>query len=171
MRFAEQVAIVTGASRGIGRAVSLRLAEEGAAVYAAARSGEQLDALAREATERELAGKILPTVTDMGRKDQIEALVDRAVSEGERLDILINNAGITRDGLLMSMEDDQFDQVLEVNLRSVFLATRVASKHMVRARRGRIRRRRRRHRPNHQRGLAGYSYRAVVDVRCVATRY
>ncbi len=138
MTLAEQVAIVTGASRGIGRAISLALAAEGADVYAAARSLEPLETLATEAAGRELPGTIHPAQLDVTSKDDIEALVDRAASESGRIDILVNNAGITRDGLLLSMDDEQFDQVLEVNLRAVFLAVRAATKHMVRARHGRI---------------------------------
>ena len=138
MMLVEQVAIVTGASRGIGRAISLALAAEGAVVYAAARSRDQLETLATEAAGRELPGTIHPAKMDATSKDDIETLVDRAVSESSRIDILVNNAGITRDGLLLSMDDEQFDQVIEVNLRAVFLAVRAAAKHMVRARRGRI---------------------------------
>ena len=68
----------------------------------------------------------------------VEALIDGVMEEYGKIDILVNNAGITRDGLLMNMEDDQFDLVMNVNLRSVFLMTRAAIKYMVRARYGRI---------------------------------
>jgi 3-oxoacyl-[acyl-carrier protein] reductase len=138
MKLAEQVAIVTGASRGIGRATALALAAEGATVYAAARSAKPLETLAAEAVQRELTGRIVPAQTDVAKKQEIEALVERTVAETERLDILVNNAGITRDTLMMSMADEQFDEVIAVNLRAIFIATRAASKYMVRARHGRI---------------------------------
>lgn len=138
MRLAEHVAIVTGASRGIGRAISLRFAAEGAVVYAAARSPDRLEEVADQAARRELTGVVRPARVDVSRSQEVESLVERVLTEAGRLDILVNNAGITRDGLLMNMEDRQFDEVLNVNLRSAFWAMRAASRHMVRARRGRI---------------------------------
>jgi 3-oxoacyl-[acyl-carrier protein] reductase len=138
MNLAEKVALVTGGSRGIGRSVCLALASEGATVVACARNLEQLESLAAEAADRELAGKIIPHRLDVTVRSECDQAVETAVSRFERLDILVNNAGITRDGLLMSMEDEQFEQVLRVNLHSAFWLTRAATKHMVRARSGRI---------------------------------
>jgi len=138
MNLAEKVALVTGGSRGIGRSVCLALASEGATVMACARNMEQLEALAAEAAGSELGGKIIPHRLDVTDRAQCDQAVEAAISRFEKLDILVNNAGITRDGLLMSMEDEQFEQVLRANLHSAFWLTRAASKHMVRARSGRI---------------------------------
>lgn len=134
----DRIALVTGASKGIGRAICTRLAKGGATVVACARNGAALDALAAEVKERELPGRIDPRTLDVCDKSAIEALVEAVVEAHERIDILVNNAGITRDGLLMTMEDDQFDDVLTTNLRAAFWLTRAVSRIMVRQRYGRI---------------------------------
>jgi 3-oxoacyl-[acyl-carrier protein] reductase len=136
--FVDRVAIVTGGSRGIGRATSLLLAKEGATVVTCARNTDRLTALASEAADLRCLGKIVPRVLDVTESDKIEKWVDDVAADFGRLDILVNNAGITRDGLVMNMTDDQFDEVMSTNLRSVFQLTRAAAKHMVRARYGRI---------------------------------
>jgi 3-oxoacyl-[acyl-carrier protein] reductase len=133
-----QVAIVTGGSRGIGRAICLELARHGARVVACARDEAKLGAVAAEAQERELAGEIEPRQLDVTDRGQIEGVIEATVERCERVDILVNNAGITRDGPIWSMEDPQFDEVLSTNLRSVFWMTRAVTPHMVRARKGRI---------------------------------
>ncbi len=135
---ADRVAVVTGGSRGIGRAVCLALAREGAVVIACARDAERLAALPAEASDLRLAGKIIPRALDVTDPEKVDQWVDEVTNNYGRLDILVNNAGITRDGLLMNMTDQQFDEVINTNLRGVFLMTRAASKHMVRARWGRI---------------------------------
>lgn len=133
-----QVAVVTGGSRGIGRAICLDLARHGAQVVACARDEAKLGSVAAEACEQKLAGAIEPRVLDVTDRDQIEKVIESTVKEHERLDTLVNNAGITRDALLSSMEDPQFEEVLTTNLYSVFWMTRAVTRHMVRARRGRI---------------------------------
>ena len=135
---AKQTAIVTGASRGIGRAIALALAARGATVVAVARDIAKLNALAEEAKKTELPGAIVPRALDVTDRAAIDAFVDKSAEEFGKIDILVNNAGITRDGLLMNMEDDQFEQVLTTNLRSVFWFTRAVSRYMVRSRYGRI---------------------------------
>ena len=135
---AKQIAIVTGASRGIGRAIALTLAERGATVVAVARDAAKLSALAEEAKKTELTGSIVPRALDVTDRAAIDAFVEKSAEEFGKIDILVNNAGITRDGLLMNMEDDQFEQVLTTNLRSVFWFTRAVSRYMVRSRYGRI---------------------------------
>jgi 3-oxoacyl-[acyl-carrier protein] reductase len=134
----DRVAIVTGGSRGIGRAICLALAKEGATVIACARNSERLSSLPAEAADARCIGKIFPRVLDVTDTEKIEKWVDDIATEFGRLDILANNAGITRDALIMNMTDDQFDQVINTNLRGVFLMTRAVGKHMVRARWGRI---------------------------------
>jgi 3-oxoacyl-[acyl-carrier protein] reductase len=134
----DRVAIVTGGSRGIGRAISLALATEGATVIACARNGERLNSLPAEAADFRCIGKIVPRVLDVTDAEKIERWVDDIAAEFGRVDILANNAGITRDALIMNMTDEQFDQVMNTNLRAVFLMTRAVGKHMLRARWGRI---------------------------------
>jgi len=136
MTLAGQVGIVTGASRGIGRAICLELARLGATVYACARNRARLDQVAQEA--RGLDGEVIPVELDVTDEDRIEALVERIEGDHGRIDILVNNAGITDDTLLMAMRDEQFDRVIETNLRSVFLICRAVSKVMLSARKGRI---------------------------------
>lgn len=133
----KQVAIVTGGSRGIGAAICQRLAQHGATVLAAARSTERTAAWVKESAA-DCAARIVPVALDVTDRAAVNKLVDETEEKYGRLDILVNNAGITRDGLLMSMEDEQFDAVLNTNLRAAFLTMRAVSRHMVRARRGRI---------------------------------
>jgi 3-oxoacyl-[acyl-carrier protein] reductase len=134
----DRVALVTGGSRGIGRAICLALAARGAKVTACARSADALQELAQEAAQRELSGAIEPKALDVCDRAAIDALVEDVAARHGRIDILVNNAGITRDGLLLSMDDDQFETVLTTNLRSVFWLTRAVSKLMIRNRYGRI---------------------------------
>ena len=136
MNLEQQVAIVTGGSRGIGQSICLTLAQQGATVLAAARNVERTQAWIREAGD--CAARIQAVALDVTDRGQVAGVVDGVVERHGRIDILVNNAGITRDGLLMSMEDDQFDQVLDTNLRAAFWTMRAVSRHMVRARRGRI---------------------------------
>ncbi len=138
MRLAEQISLVTGASRGIGRAIALAFAREGATVVACARSADKLASLVTEAQAANLPGRIEPRTLDVTQRDEIDRLVESVIGEHGRVDILVNNAGITRDGLLVAMEDQQFEEVITTNLRSVFWMTRAVSRHMVQARRGRI---------------------------------
>ena len=133
-----RIAIVTGASQGIGRAISLDLAAHGACVVACARSEDKLSHLADEAQKTELRGSVVAKRLDVTDREAIDVLVDGVVEEHGRIDIVVNNAGVTKDGLVMSMEDEQFEEVLTANLRSTFWMTRAVSRHMVRARYGRI---------------------------------
>jgi len=134
----DRVAIVTGGSRGIGRATCLALASRGARVVACARDKDLLEQLAQEARTSEHPGVIVPQSLDVTDRAAIEPFVERTAEQHGRIDILVNNAGITRDGLLMNMDDDQFEQVLTTNLRSAFWLTRAVSRIMVRQRYGRI---------------------------------
>jgi 3-oxoacyl-[acyl-carrier protein] reductase len=136
MSLKDKVAFVTGGSRGIGRAIVLSLAKAGATVVAVARNQEKLNEVAQAAGEFE--GTIHPKVVDIGDGKALAAAIEETIEKFGKLDILVNNAGITRDGLLMSMEDAQFDEVVNVNLRSAFVAMRTATKQMVRQRSGRI---------------------------------
>lgn len=131
-----QVALVTGASRGIGRAVALALGRSGAKVACVARNEQKL---AEAAAEIAAAGGSASAYTcDVSDSAAAQATVDAVVAAHERLDIVVNNAGITKDTLLPIMSDEDWDQVIAANLRSVFLFTRAAAKVMMRQRSGRI---------------------------------
>lgn len=131
-----QVALVTGGSRGIGRAICEALAREGAKVVAAARNVDAIHSWAQ--SQPGVAARVLPVKHDVTDREACERLIEDIIQKHERLDVLVNNAGITRDGLVMSMSDEDFEQVLTTNLRSSFWLIRAAARHMVRARRGRI---------------------------------
>ncbi len=131
-----RVAIITGGSRGIGRAVAQCLAEDGASVVV---SG--LDPTRLEAATKELEGfgaPVLGVVADVARREDVERLVDQTKERFARIDVLVNNAGITRDALLVRMKDEDWDRVLDVNLRGAFLMTRAVAKIMMRQKGGRI---------------------------------
>ena len=114
-----KVAIVTGASRGIGAAIVKKLAEEGAQVVACARSIESCE------------GAAMCQKVDVSNSEQVDACVKATVEKFGKVDILVNNAGITKDGLLMRMSDDDWNQVLDINLKGTFLFTRAVSRPMM----------------------------------------
>ena len=132
----QRVAIVTGASRGIGAAIAKALAADGKHVVCVARNEGKLNEVK---TEIEAAGgKASIKTCDIADGEAIAALVDGVAEEFGRLDVLVNNAGITRDNLLMRMSDEEFDEVILTNLRSVFVACRAAARTMVRGKFGRV---------------------------------
>ena len=131
------VALVTGASRGIGRAVALKLADDGLAVavnYAA--SAEKADAVVDEITAN--GGTAVAIQADVSDPDAVARLIATVEEELGPVTVLVNNAGITDDGLLLRMTSDQWDRVLSTNLRSVFLCTKAVLRGMIRAKGGRI---------------------------------
>jgi 3-oxoacyl-[acyl-carrier protein] reductase len=129
-----KVAIVTGGSRGIGNAIAGLLAERGAAVVVSGRDADRLQCAARDLEQR--GGAVLSVVADAARREDADRLVDAARERFGRIDVLVNNAGITRDGLLVRMKDDDWDRVMEVNLRGAFLMTRAVAKAMIRQKSG-----------------------------------
>jgi len=131
-----RIAVVTGASRGIGRSIALALAAGGAKIVAADISLEGCQALVAELAA--LGTEALAVQCNVAASDDAERLIDAAVEKFGRVDILVNNAGITRDGLLMRMKDEEWDAVLTVNLKGAFICTRAASKVMSKQRYGRI---------------------------------
>lgn len=137
MSLAGKVALVTGGGRGIGQAIALSLAEAGADVAVAV---SRDIAAAEEVAEqiRSKGRKALALQADVANAEQAESLVVRTVAELGRIDILVNNAGVTRDNLLMRMSEDEWDNVLDVNLKGAFHCTRAAVRKMVRQRSGRI---------------------------------
>lgn len=137
IRLDERVALVTGGSRGIGRAIAQTLATTGATVIVNYR-GNQAAADETVAAIAAAGGKAVAIQADVANGADVERLFKQIGDQFGRLDILINNAGITRDTLLMRMKDDDWDAVLDTNLRGIFLCTRAAMKFMARARWGRI---------------------------------
>ncbi|MEM9883554.1 MAG: 3-oxoacyl-[acyl-carrier-protein] reductase [Planctomycetota bacterium] len=132
----QRVAIVTGASRGIGAAIAKALAADGKHVVCVARNAEKLETVKREIESS--GGSASVKTCDIADGDAIAALIDEVAEEHGRLDVLVNNAGITRDNLLMRMSDAEFDDVILTNLRSVFVACRAAARPMVRGKFGRV---------------------------------
>lgn len=131
-----KVALVTGASRGIGKAVALKLAAEGAGVVVTATSLERAQKTADEIVAK--GGKALAVKVDVSKTSDVEALFAKTAEAFGRLDILVNNAGITRDGLLMRMKDDDWDAVIDTNLKGAFACCREAIKLMGKAKGGSI---------------------------------
>ena len=131
-----KIAIVTGASRGIGRYTALQLAQNGADLIVCARSEAPLKELVVEIEA--LGRKALAVVVDVVNPEDVKNLIEQALATFGRIDILVNNAGITRDGLLLRMKDADWDAVLDTNLKSAFLLTRAVAKSMSKQRSGRI---------------------------------
>ena len=133
---AGKVALVTGGTRGIGLAVARSLADDGASVVVSGRDPGRLEVAAKELEG--LGASALAVAADAAKREDADRLVDAAKERFGRIDVLVNNAGITRDQLLVRMKDDDWDQVLDTNLRGVFLLTRAAGKVMMRQKGGRI---------------------------------
>jgi len=131
-----KIAIVTGASRGIGRSISLALSAAGATIVAM-----DMDQVATDAVVAELkaaGGSAIAVVGNVTVPLDAENMIDVAIKEFGRVDILVNNAGITRDNIFIRMKDEDWDAVMTVNLKGAFLCSRAASKAMVKQRSGRI---------------------------------
>jgi 3-oxoacyl-[acyl-carrier protein] reductase len=138
MDLSGKVAIVTGSARGIGRAIALKLAEAGADIVLndIAAAAEALEGVANEI--RALDRQALAVTADVSSKDDVNRMVEAAVNAFGHIDIMVNNAGVTRDQLLIRMTDEEWDTVLNIDLKSAFLCTRAVLRHMLRQRHGRI---------------------------------
>lgn len=132
-----KTAIVTGASRGIGRAAAVRLAKMGMDIVFTYHSGVEAAEETKALCMAEGA-KVLAVQADVSRSENCEALVEQTLEFGGRVDVLVNNAGITRDGLIIRMSDEQFDQVIDTNLKGAFYMMRAVSRQMMKQRSGRI---------------------------------
>ena len=137
MHLGNKVAIVTGASRGIGRAVALQLARNGAKVVVNYAGNAKA---AQEVADIIIAngGEAFAVQADVGKAESVESLVKQTLDHYGRIDILINNAGITRDNLLMRMKEEDWDAVLDTNLKGIFLCTKAVSRIMMKQKSGRI---------------------------------
>ncbi len=136
-QLAGQAALVTGASRGIGRAIALKLAQEGANLIVNY-SGSEDAAKAVEQEIRALGVQAYIYKANVASYEECSAMFDFMVEKFGRIDILVNNAGITKDMLLMRMSTEQFDAVIDINLKGTFHCMQLASKHMIKAKSGRI---------------------------------
>ncbi|OGJ89514.1 MAG: 3-oxoacyl-[acyl-carrier-protein] reductase [Candidatus Raymondbacteria bacterium RifOxyC12_full_50_8] len=136
MKLQNKVALVTGGGRGIGKAIADRLAREGANIIVC-----DIDQATAEAAAKEISAmgvKAIGLVCDVSKSADVEEMVKKAVEAFGTINILVNNAGITRDGLLLRMKEEEWDLVLNVNLKSAFLCTKFAIKHIMRAGYGRV---------------------------------
>ncbi|CAB3753427.1 3-oxoacyl-ACP reductase FabG [Paraburkholderia humisilvae] len=132
----KQVAVVTGASRGIGRAIALELARQGATVIGTATSESGAQAITQAFNDADLSGR--GVVLNVNDGAAVEALIDGTVKEFGSLNVLVNNAGITQDQLAMRMKDEDWEAVLDTNLKAVFRLSRAVLRPMMKARGGRI---------------------------------
>jgi 3-oxoacyl-[acyl-carrier protein] reductase len=132
----KRVALVTGGSRGIGAAIVARLAADGLHVVALARNLEKLQQVCNEAAAA--GGSAEPVACDIADAKALAGAVEGIVEKLGRLDVLVNNAGITKDGLILRMDDEDFDSVIDTNLKSAFVTIRAAARPMMRAKGGRI---------------------------------
>ena len=133
---AGRTAIVTGGTRGIGLAIARALAEDGASVVVSGRDATRFHSVTREIEA--MGGAAIAVAADQSKREDCDRLVEAAKERFGRIDVLVNNAGFTRDQLLVRMKDDDWDHVMDTNLRGVFLMTRAAAKSMMRQKGGRI---------------------------------
>ncbi|MCA9409389.1 MAG: 3-oxoacyl-[acyl-carrier-protein] reductase [Candidatus Omnitrophica bacterium] len=136
MKFKEQVIIITGANRGIGKEIACSFAEEGGTAIILGRNKESCDQVASEIINK--GQKAESFVCDVTNLENVSEIVNKVLDKYKRIDILINNAGITKDNLLLRMSESDWDQVLNTNLRGVFNCTKVIAKVMLKAKKGRI---------------------------------
>jgi 3-oxoacyl-[acyl-carrier protein] reductase len=137
LSFEGKVALVTGASRGIGRAIALRLAASGASIVVNYNANAEAASEVAEAVKSR-GSEVTVVKADVANHADVDRLVQAALESFKRIDVLVNNAGITRDTLIMRMSEDDWDAVLDTNLKSAFLVTRAVLRPMLKQRSGRI---------------------------------
>ncbi|WP_368654782.1 3-oxoacyl-[acyl-carrier-protein] reductase [Ornithinibacillus sp. 4-3] len=132
-----KTALVTGASRGIGRAIALELASQGANIAVNYAGNEaKAEEVVKEAEK--LGVKAIKIQANVAQDDEVQAMIKSVIKEFGSLDILVNNAGVTKDNLLMRMKEEEFDQVIDINLKGVFLCTKAVTRQMMKQRAGKI---------------------------------
>lgn len=129
MRFTDKVVLVTGAGRGIGQATALKFAKEGAKVVICGISLESLEETVQMI--KEAGAEVLPYAADVTKRDEIQQMTDDVVSKWGKIDVLINNAGITADNQLVKMPEEDFDKVIDINLKGVYNCTQIVVKEMI----------------------------------------
>jgi 3-oxoacyl-[acyl-carrier protein] reductase len=135
-QLANQIAVVTGAGRGIGRAIALKFAAEGADIVCVSRTAQNSEKAAEEV--RALGRKAWAFAVDVSDAAAVTAAAEKIVAEAGRVDILVNNAGVTRDGLIMRMSEADWDTVIDTNLKGAFLFTKAFSRAFLKQRSGKI---------------------------------
>lgn len=136
MQFAEKVVIITGSSRGIGKAIALAFAKEGASVVVSGRNKESLEKVVSEIEA--IGSKVIAVKADVSKVDDAKNLIEKTLEEFGQIDILVNNAGITRDNLLLRLSEEDWDSVLNTNLKGAFNCIKAVTKPMMKKRAGSI---------------------------------
>lgn len=136
MRFKDEVVLVTGSTRGIGKEIAKSFAQEGARVLLVGRQADAAQAAVRELAQSGLKAESF--ICDVTNLKSVEEMVNKILDKYNRIDILVNNAGITKDNLLLRMSESDWDNVLSINLKGVFNSTKIVTKAMLRAKKGRI---------------------------------
>ncbi len=136
MKLEDQVAIITGGGRGIGRAAALTFAREGVSVAVVAKTGFEIEGVAREINN--LGGRAIAIKTDVSQEDQVEAMAQKVMDEFGRIDILVNSAGVAEHAHIQEIQTDVWDLTMNVNLRGIMLCTRAAYRNMLKQRSGYI---------------------------------
>jgi len=132
-----KTAVITGSSRGIGRAIALKLADMGAnIVLNSTINSDAIDEVEKEVAQKGV--KVLTTKCDVSNFEEVERMFESVITEFGKVDILVNNAGITRDNLLLRMNENDWDEVLDTNLKSIFNCTKIAAKIMLKNKSGKI---------------------------------
>ncbi len=136
MRFKDQVVLVTGSTKGIGKAIAEAFAQEGATTIVIGRNGQLADQVRDALTQKGLKAESF--ACDVTNTENVQEIVNKILDKYNRIDILVNNAGITKDNLIVRMSAEQWDEVLNINLRGVFNCTKIVTKVMLKAKKGKI---------------------------------
>lgn len=137
MRFKDKIAIVTGASSGIGSEIAIQFAKEGATVIINySNNNEGAEKVKKEIEE--FGGSAITYKCNVADFSEVEKMIEKIIQDYKHIDILINNSGITKDNLLMRMEEEEFDKVIDINLKGTFNTIKCVSRHMIRAKKGKI---------------------------------
>ena len=135
-KLANKVTIVTGASKGIGKAIATTFAEAGAHVVCVSRTEDDLNILQKDISSNGGSASIYSC--DVSKFDQVESLISNSIEEFDKIDVIVNNAGITRDGLIMRMSDEDWNTVIDINLKGTFNGIKAISRQMMKQKSGRI---------------------------------
>lgn len=136
MQLQDKVAVVTGSTKGIGKEIALEFARRGAKVVVSGRNAERAEAVCAEI--KAAGGSAMAVVGDVSRMADAQQLIERALEQFGQIDVLVNNAGITRDNLLMRMKEEEWDEVLAINLKGAFNCIKSVTRQMMKQRSGRI---------------------------------